>query len=139
MVTLYDTIRLDTTLSSGLPVAQYSVAFDDHNYGHEPALSIERSITGRVVVHRITSSGSPITYDVHSYTVIATKDEYDTLSGLLGKNVYFMPNRRDEDDPDNWRKVMVLSTLKAKLVDPMMNYVYVTIELMESRGNTADT
>lgn len=134
----HDTIRIDTSLDgSGLPVTEYRVIQDGMEKVYEPALVTERSITGKMHIHRVTSSGVPLVFDNYRYTLWLLDEELDTLRALLARVVYFMPHYRDEADAASYRTVMLLSSITdAKPLNPGLDYYLATIMLEVATGQS---
>lgn len=133
---LYNNIRLDTDLTGDLPTNTYPVLVDSE-YIHEPLIAVQRSLTGRLHVHRIMDGSSPQEVPMYRYNMILTRAQKDQLVADLGKNVYFMPNYRDEADTSTYRSVMVFRGMTGiKPVGPCEDYFRLTIHLEESTGNS---
>jgi len=133
----HNTIRLDTALSGDLPTAEYRVIQDGMEKIYEPAMVKERSLTGKMHIHRVTTVGVPLVFDNYQYTLWLLDEELDVLKTLLAKVVYFMPHYRDEvTDPTDYRVVMLVSGITdVKPLDPGLDYYLATITLEVATGN----
>jgi len=135
--TVHNTILLDQQLSSGLPVNGYKVVHDGLSQVYEPAIMVERSITGKLHTQRILSAGEPIVYSGFRYTLFLTRAEKTQLAEDLGKYVYFMPHYRDDASPASYRSVMLFRSMTdVENIDPHLEYYNAVIELVEATGHT---
>lgn len=132
----HTTIRLDTDLTGILPTNTYGVVYDGLEQIYQPAITIERSLTGKAHVHRVLDSGTPVVFDGHQYRLLLTLAEKEQLAADIGKVCYFMPHYRDEADVD-YRVVVTFRAMRdVKNIDPMLRWWYATIELEQTDGVT---
>ena len=137
---VHDTIRLDTTLSSNMPVAEYKVDFSGWSDINRAAVVTERALDGQLHVHRTTTAGGDVfrTRD-YRYQLILTHAEYLTLRAKLGEIMYFMPHYRNESAPLSYRFVVTFEQmLEDGMREPTMLYFKSTIHLTDSDGLTVD-
>lgn len=130
----YSNIRLDVELTgANLPVNTYKVLWEGDLRLYEPAVHTERSLTGKLHVHKLLDGTNPKVFDGRRYKVLLTgQSEVSQLSADLGKVVYFMANYRDETDLD-YRSVMYFKSMRDVVaVDPSETYFYATVELVEA-------
>jgi hypothetical protein len=132
-----ENILLDTDLTGDLPTNSYKVRHDGLERIYEPAVSMERSLTGKLHVHRLTSAGVPVVFDNYRYTLILTLAEKNQIAADLGKIVYFMPHYRDDADAATYRTEMLFSSMtEVHNIDPMLEWWTATIELVEATGQS---
>lgn len=93
---VYENIRLDADLTGNLPTNTYSVLVEGFQDVEQPLAETERSLTGKLLVHRLMDGSTPKTTEDHHYKLHMTNAEKEQLEADVGKNVYFMPHRRDE-------------------------------------------
>lgn len=133
---VHDTVRLDADLTGILPTNQYRVRTDglDDQYG--PIIMTERSLTGRLLVHRLMDGTDPEVYQSWQYELILTRAEKDQILLDLGRVLYFMPHVRDEATTNERFTVVFKGATDVQNFDPMLDYWKMTIELEEATGNS---
>jgi len=137
---VHSSIRLDCDLTGELPTNEYGVTFDGLSQMYEPAIVVERSLTGTMHVHRILTGSTPMVFDGFEYVLLLTRAEKTQLAEDLGKLVYFMPHYRDESDVDAYRSVMLFRGMQdVRNLDPHLEYYHATIILEEATGRVADS
>lgn len=139
----YANIRLDTDLTSTLPTNTYKVLWEGDLRLFEPAVHTERSLTGKLHIHKLLSGTDTKVFAGRRYKLLLGSGdatghaEVSQLSADLGTNVYFMPHYRDEADVGTYRSVMYFKSMRdVTAVDASETYFTCTIELEESTGNT---
>ncbi len=135
----YANIRLDTTLTGNLPTNTYKVLWEGDLRLYEPAIHTERSLTGKLHIHKLLDGGDLKVFDGRRYKVLLTgQSEVSQLAADLGKTVYFMPNYREEGAGyADYRSIMLFKSMKdVTAVDPSETYFSCSIELEESTGNS---
>lgn len=132
--TTHDSILLDTDLDgSGLPINEYGVMADGLVDIHAPAVVSERSITGKLHVHRLMDGSTPELFKDYNYILILTRTELANLIADAGRTVYFMPNYRDDTDTATYRsKVLFESLTNVRNIDPFLDYYQATIYLRDN-------
>lgn len=138
--TVHDTIRLDVDITGILPDNEYGVLADGLEHVYEPAMSIERSLTGKMHIHKVLDSGDPLVFENESLVLLLRRtDSADELAQLvddLGKVCYFMPHYRDETDVA-YRRVVLFSGIQGvEPLDPMTEWFRIAITLESADGNT---
>jgi len=134
---VYTTVRLDTDLTSSIPTNQYNVVRDNYRPMYEPLAETERSLTGKLHVHKIMDGANPMILKDHRYTLYVTNAELDQLKADLGKNCYFMPHRRDETNWTSYRQIVFFQGLsEIEVLDPTLAYFLVNIVLQDNSGGT---
>ncbi len=135
-VEIHANILLDTDLSGNLPTNAYRVLHESYEDTLQPAVVPERSLTGKMHIHRVREGVSPMIFDGVKYELILTLAEKDRLLLDLGKTVYFMHNRRDESDIATYRHVMLFeSAVGVRPFDPNEAYWRLVIVLIEATNN----
>jgi hypothetical protein len=132
---VHDTIMLSNTLATGLPDTEYKVSHGGLQEMPEPALYTERSLTGKLIIHRLEESGSTMVFNGYRYTLFLTRAEKDQVITDLGRVMYFLPHVRDEVSP-TLETVILKSVSDVEPYDPMLDWWQATIELWEATGNT---
>jgi len=137
-VATYGNIRLDTGLTGNLPTSTWKVSVGGLQQRLEPAIYIERSLTGNMQIHRVQESGAPMVFDGMRYAVFLTETEKNSLATYLGKTVYFMPHVRDEDAGwADYRSIMLFKSMaEVEPYDPMLEWWKAVIELESADGRT---
>ena len=117
----------------------YKVLWEGDLRLYEPAIHTERSLTGRLHIHKLLDGANPKIFDGRRYKVllgatdgITGQEEVSQLAADLGKVVYFMPNYRDEADLDYRSIVLFKSMRDVTAVDSSETYFYATVELEEA-------
>ena len=136
--TVHDKILLSDTLDgSSLPDKEYRVLSDGLEEKYEPIMSTERSLTGKMHIHRLTTGGNPTLIPAYRYTLILTLAEKDQIAADLGKTVYFMQHYRDDADTATYRKVMIFRSIsEVENFNPMIEWWRATIDLEEATGQS---
>jgi hypothetical protein len=135
----YSNIRLDTDVTgASLPVNIYKVLWEGDLRLLEPAVSTERSLTGKLHVHKLLDGANPKVFDGRRYKMLLTgQSEVSQLAADLGKVVYFMANYRDEGDTATYRETMFFKSMRdVTAVDASETYFYATIELEEATNQS---
>jgi hypothetical protein len=135
--TTYSNIRLDRDLSGSLPTNTYKALLDGDLHLLEPAIFSERSLTGKLHVHKLLEDVSNTkVFSGRKYKLLLTAAEKDQIAADVGEIVYFMPHRRDEGDVANYRFVMLFRSMQDVIgVDPCREYFYATVELESADDN----
>jgi hypothetical protein len=136
---VYNNIRLDADLDgSNLPINEYKAIQGGMRHLPQAALAVERSLTGKLHVHRIRESGDPMVIEGYRYELLLTsRDELSQLQADLGKDLYLMRHARDESVPASYTEVVLFKGMpEVENIDPYLNWWRVVIELEESTGNT---
>jgi hypothetical protein len=133
---VFDTILLGTDAMASNLDGFSVITPDNYEEAPMPAMSIERSLTGQMHIHRVQSGGSTLAFGNWRPTIIATHAEKRALAALVGETLYFWPNYRDETDPDTYRHVVVMKSVSSKEIDPMLGWWRVTLDLESADGNT---
>lgn len=137
---VYDTIRLDNNLTGDLPTAEYHVQLTGKEDRNAAAAAYERGLTGTLHVHRTMSAGSPVAWRDYLYRLTLTNSEYETLRGMAGKIVYFMPHRRDESNYASYRKVVLIAGLQQERpMEPMEAWWTAIVMLIDATGKSVDS
>ena len=135
----YSNIRLDTDVTgASLPVNTYKVLWEGDLRLYEPAIHTERSLTGKLHIHKLLDGTDPKVFNGRRYKVLLTgQAEVSQLAADLGKVVYFMANYRDEGDVATYRSVMLFKSMRDVVaVDPSETYFSCSIELEEATGQS---
>lgn len=136
-LSVHENILLDADLSGDLPINAYRVLHESYEDTLQPAVVPERSLTGKMHIHRVRDGVDPLIFDGIKYELVLTLAEKDRLLLDLGKTVYFMHNRRDEADPLTFRSVVLFeSVVGVRPYDPgETRYWRATIVLSEATDN----
>ena len=134
----YSNIRLDTDLTSTLPTNTYKVLWEGDLRLLEPAVHTERSLTGKLHVHKLLDGSDPKVFDGRRYKMLLTgQAEVSQLAADLGKVVYFMANYRDEGDVATYRSIMFFKSMRdVTAVDASETFFYATVELEEATNQS---
>lgn len=135
---VYSTIRLDNNLTGILPTKTFEVTAAGRRDRYYSLSTTERSITGRLIVHRTTSAGSPVLKQDYDYEIILALADLDSLFSMRGKKVYFMAHFRDEGDVAYRSIVFLQITSESLNYDPMLAWHHVQIHLTDATGETVD-
>ena len=127
-------IRLDVELTGTLPTNTYKVLWEGDLRLYEPAVFTERSLTGKLHIHKLLDGTDPKVFDGRRYKMLLTgQSEVSQLAADLGKVIYFMPNYRDEGDIATYRSIVLFKSMRdVTAVDASETYFYATIELEEA-------
>lgn len=138
--TVHTTIRLDTALDGDLPDSEWKVSVGGLEERYQPAMMVERSLTGAMMIHRLRENDLPKSFSGMRYTMFLTSAaEKEALSDLLGYVVYFMPHYRDEADVATYRSVMLFKSMtEVEPYDPMLGWWKAVIELEEATNNEVE-
>lgn len=90
---IQDHIHLDV---SNPPTAEYDAQQGTLDHTYETAVTFERSVLGKLHVHRIIDGIDPVQFEADSMTLICTLAQMNTLRALAGKRVYYVPNYHDD-------------------------------------------
>lgn len=135
--TVQETIRLDVELTGILPTNTYEVLQEGYQRLYMPAVTVERSLTGNLQVHRVMSGSDPLVFDNRQYILLLTPAQLTQIKADLGRNVYFMPHERDETDVSYRRIVHFKSLVDVQPVDiASLTYWRATIHLEQGDGLT---
>jgi len=131
---MHEDIRLDVDLTGNLPTNAYAVRTEGLEDVYSPVVATDRSITGKLHVHRLMDGTDPEVFRDYRYTLILTRDELTRLVEDLGRTVYFMPHWRDEGAGfAAYRfKVLFERLTNVRNVDPMTDYWSATIYLRDN-------
>jgi len=131
---MHDDILLDTDLTGNLPTNDYAVMAEGLEDVYAPVVATDRSLTGKLHVHRLLSAGNPEVFRDYHYILILTRAELIQLVGDLGKTLYFMPHYRDEGAGfASYRyKVLFESLTNVRNIDPMTDHWQATIYLRDN-------
>jgi len=140
----FSNIRLDADLTENLPTNTYKVLWEGDLRLFEPAVHTERSLTGKLHIHKLLEGTDTKVFAGRRYKLLLGSGdasghaEVTQLSADLGTNIYFMPHYRDEGASyEDYRSVMYFKTIRdVTAVDSSETYFTCTIELEESTGNT---
>lgn len=135
---VHTTVLLSPTLDgSDLPDQGYKVLYDGLEERYEPIMSTDRSLTGKMHIHRLSTAGDPTVITGYRYTLILTLAEKIQIAEDLGKTVYFMQHYRDDADTTTYRKIMLFRSMgEVENFDPMIEWWRATIELEEATGQS---
>jgi hypothetical protein len=116
------------------PVVTYNVLADSWDHTPNVMMANERSVTGKLHVHRIVDgSGDPYQFEEDKVTIMATLAEMAVLRALIGKTVYYVCPYHDPDNLANYvvTTVLVINPGGVANVDPMCTYWRVTCEFLD--------
>ena len=135
--TLHTTIRLDVEVGgvvANCPDNEYKVLFEGAEDIFGPAVSVERSITGKLHVHRLMDGSNPVVFDDHHFTLKLTRAELVTLTADVGRTMYFMPHYRDEGAAwATYRFIVLLESMTGvRGINAMQEHFLATIYLRDN-------
>ena len=116
------------------PVATYDVVADSWDHTPSVMMAHERSVTGKLHVHRIVDgSGDPYQFEEDKVTILASLSDMSTLRALVGKTVYYVCPYHDPDNLDDYviTTTLVISSGGIVNVDPMCTYWRVNCEFLD--------
>jgi hypothetical protein len=107
----------------------------------KPPNALEYGITGVAHHHYLDDgSGHPTIMDYAKLVIICDGDDKDTLIGMAGHRVHYVPiDHVDNPDetPSTTPVEMILRVNSNQNIDPMANWWMVAIELMDAHTVTA--
>lgn len=127
-----ETIDNQPWTTDNAPDNTYKVSFGDYNQKPTAWTEIDIALNATVHVHQLKDdSGDVVQRDYFSPTLILTDTEYDTLKGEVGKKVDFVPIVSPDAGSDHSAYVteMLLTKMRVRELDPMLNYYKVTVDL----------
>ena len=128
---IQDICYLDTV---NPPVATYNVLHGSWDHTPEVPIVFERSVTGKLHTHRVVDGvGDPYQFEQDKCTIRVSLTEMLTLRGLIGRQVYFIPNYHNDGDITDNMVTGYLSINSGGIVniDPIGIYWNVTFQIMD--------
>jgi len=113
------------TVAPPAAMASYNVAHESWDYTPGVMVATERSITGKLHVHRIVGGGGhPWILEEDRVMIIATLAEMLVLRSLIGRYVYYIPCYHDPLDLASYYTQCILIIPSGGVVnmDPMGSY-----------------
>lgn len=131
---IQDHIYLDT---SNPPTDTYPVAAEGLDWTPMVAVTTERSLTGKLHIHRLVDGGGdPVSFRSDRLRLITTLAQMLTLRGASGKTVYYVPNYHDPDNLAAYthESILVIPEGAITNIDPMCTYWFVSVRLVDDEA-----
>ena len=134
---IHDHIHLHTATP---PTAQvYPVTHGSWDYTPGYAMYTERSLTGKLQVHRLmdTGLGVPVTFNSDQVRLKLTLAEMLVIRELAGKHVYYVPNYHEDIGGVPQAAYIYTSVFALKQgaivnIDPSAGFWYVTLSIVDN-------
>jgi len=96
-------LHLDTDLSGAPENAptHYYTAIIPETRNIRAFVSLEWSVRGDLMAHKVTSSGDPVISESRPYRLRVSRSELTALIADLGRRVYFVPPYHPDDGSDH--------------------------------------